>query len=218
LSMTCLGIACRAMKMFIFGLLLGVALTGFAWWLWTTGLVLWPGQPETSWPALRIVPVGGTPSADGWACTLDDPLGSVMTFTRAGESHSLRSDPNTAWHDPIINADGTILFVILHNRMRSREGDFFDFRAVVKYELPLAGKPWSEPTATTLFDAPQLTALTASSRAWVSALHSMSDDAQRILVTVGVEDSSRSSAEATYSDYQPYVYDVAGKKLTKVRP
>jgi hypothetical protein len=205
------------MKKFTLGLLLGAALCGFVWWFSTHGFCFWMDRPDWTFPVRRSVPEEKSPAPDGWTCTLDDHMGSLVTFSHAGESHSLRAEPKTAWSDPIINAEGTVLFVILHDRYAT-DYNAFTFRAVVRYELSPPGRPWSDPVKTTLIDAPELAALTGSPRAWIERLHSISDDGQRILVTAGFEDPSTSSAEQTISDRQPYIYNIAEKKLTKVRP
>ena len=203
------------MKTFILGLLLGVVLCAFAWWISVSGLSYLIHRPERSWPAARNHPEDSSPAADGWACTLDDHYGSLITFTHAGESHAIRADPKTAWSDPILNSNGTTLFVILHDRVKPNA---FNFRAVVRFDMSPIGQPWSDPIVTTLIDDPQLVALTGSPRAWIGDLHSISDDGQRLLVTAGIQDTIRSSGQQKFYVQQPYSYDIAQKKLTKTRP
>jgi hypothetical protein len=202
------------MKKFVLGFLAGVVICCSLWWVSGQLHRILPSPRTDLWPVVRQPSASTETQASGWACSLNGHFGDTLTFTSGADTHSIASASDTAWSDPILTADGRHLFAIAHDRL---ESNAYNFRELIRIDLPPVGSPWSGVVPTCLLSEADMSRLISSTRAWVTDIHSVSLDGSRILISEVILDN-RSTTSRQFFVEQPFVFDTTSKTLKLVEP
>ncbi|EEF58549.1 hypothetical protein [Pedosphaera parvula] len=198
------------MKNFFLGFAAGVACT----FILGVASVMLLGFGLKKYAAGHSFTMPATATAGGLKVTLGGKLRGKVEFMRGNDKFVFEPPQGHACASPLINSNGRVVYLIVQ---KPTTPGLSDYSSLVRFDIPDKPAPLGTLVPHPLLTARELEDLNNGKKSSVHHLDCISEDDNRILMTVSTDDGSGSSRNALLSPGHPFWLNLNSLKLEPVK-